>query len=342
MLFSNKTFVLSGANGWLGKSVLDYISGSAERYQTKFIDCNVIALVYNLESTINFSSNYDNLNLTCLEVDLINPDFRLLESALFNRDKNDIIFIHSAGLVHPKLFCKEWKSINELGSRNFFKIANHFSSHVVVISSNSPFGTNKDDRPFDEETEYNPFLGYGRSKWRMELLALNEISSPKLTILRPPWFYGPNQPVRQAKFYEMIRKGHFPIFGNKIFRSKAHVYNIAHAIFCSILNQRQQVLKLWIADNRPYNMKEISEIVSKAWVRKGKKVQIRGYVQLPSAISELFYICDYILQIFGLYNTSVHVLGELNKSIFCKIDGAKNLINYDPLYSLDDSIDELI
>ena len=33
-------------------------------------------------------------------------------------------------------------------------------------------------------------------------------------IIRPPWFYGPNQPNRQTKFYKMIRDGKVPIVGS--------------------------------------------------------------------------------------------------------------------------------
>ena len=40
---------------------------------------------------------------------------------------------------------------------------------VIVISSNSPCGTNSNnDYLFDENQKYNPYLNYGRSKMQME------------------------------------------------------------------------------------------------------------------------------------------------------------------------------
>ena len=342
MIFNNKTFVISGANGWLGRSILDYISGYASKYISEFKGCEVICLVYKLSDKYEFRNKYTNLNMKLFELDLYNPNFLNIEKVLSNRNKKDILFIHSAGLVHPVRGCKEWDMVNVIGSTNFFKLANLFSSHVVVISSNSPFGTNSDNSPFDERTEYKPYLGYGRSKWMMELAAIEEITSSKLTILRPPWFYGPNQPPRQNKFYELIRNDRFPLFDKNVIRSKAHVYNIAHAVFCSIDNQNQRVLKLWISDEKPYSIKEIISIITKAWIKKGKKNNGNGFVKLPSFFADLFYLIDCLLQFFGLYNSATHVLGELNKSIFCDISEARKSIKYNPTYNLENSIDDII
>ena len=45
---------------------------------------------------------------------------------------------------------------------------------IIVISSNSPCGNNQSNQEvFDEQSPYNPFMGYGKSKMAMEI-KLNE------------------------------------------------------------------------------------------------------------------------------------------------------------------------
>ena len=54
------------------------------------------------------------------------------------------------------------------------------------------------------------------SKMQMEM-AVNEFfraGKIETVIVRPPWFYGPNQPPRQSVFFRMIREGKAPIVGS--------------------------------------------------------------------------------------------------------------------------------
>ena len=40
---------------------------------------------------------------------------------------------------------------------------------VIIVSSNSPCGCNRDkDSLFDENSNYNPYMNYGKSKMLME------------------------------------------------------------------------------------------------------------------------------------------------------------------------------
>jgi nucleoside-diphosphate-sugar epimerase len=97
------------------------------------------------------------------------------------------------------------------------------------MSSNSPIGVSRNPfEVFDEESPYNPYMGYGRSKQAMEewlRAGANDKSLPQITIIRAPWFYGPEQPARQTRFFSMIKAGrsdhplgiganHFAVIGN--------------------------------------------------------------------------------------------------------------------------------
>ena len=57
-------------------------------------------------------------------------------------------------------------------------------------------------------------MKYGISKMEMEnYLASDILINTHITILRTPWFYGPEQPSRQVKFFSLI-KVMFPIMGS--------------------------------------------------------------------------------------------------------------------------------
>ena len=81
---------------------------------------------------------------------------------------------------------------------------------------------------FDESSPYRPYMAYGRSKKLMEddLNAANASGAVETVILRPCWFYGPEQPPRQSTFFKMIREGKAPIVGDgEARRSMSYVDN---------------------------------------------------------------------------------------------------------------------
>src|SRR5262249_23731933 len=79
------------------------------------------------------------------------------------------ILFHTAGIIHPR-------RINEFYDTNLVRTQNLLQAAVaagvkraVVVSSNSPFGFNPHvDHLFDEDSSYQPYMNYGRSKMLME------------------------------------------------------------------------------------------------------------------------------------------------------------------------------
>ena len=128
------------------------------------------------------------------------------------------LIIHAAGLIHPKILTRDLYRVNVGGTKNILEAAKQVgASRVIVMSSNSPIGYSKNPRSvFDEETPFNSYMNYGRSKEMMEKYLNDHMLSrdePELVIIRAPWFYGPGQPSRQTEFFRMLKKGHFPILG---------------------------------------------------------------------------------------------------------------------------------
>ena len=76
-------------------------------------------------------------------------------------------------------------------------------------------------------------MNYGRSKMQMELAIKERQQQGKIetVIIRPPWFYGPNQPPRQTLFFQMVRDGKGPIVGNgENLRSMGYIDNLCQGL----------------------------------------------------------------------------------------------------------------
>ena len=143
---------------------------------------------------------------------------------------------------------------------------------------------------FDERSPYNPYLNYGKSKKLMEDLLQEAFHSRKIdtVVLRPCWFYGPGQPVRQTRFFRMIREGKVPIVGTgESKRSLSYVDNICQALLLAEKAEAARGRIYWIADRRPYTMNEIVGTVERLLEQEfGKKVAHRR-MHLPGFVSEI-------------------------------------------------------
>ncbi|MBZ0186871.1 MAG: NAD(P)-dependent oxidoreductase, partial [Candidatus Obscuribacterales bacterium] len=208
----------------------------------------------------------------------------------------------------------------------------------IHVSSNSPIGTNPTrDKLFDENSPYNPYMNYGKSKKEAEDLvnATFKKGTMETVIIRPPWFYGPGQPPRQSLFFTMIKNGKGPIVGGgDNLRSMAYVDNICQGLLLCELTEAANGQTYWIADRRPYTMNEIIDTIESLLENEfGLKVAHKR-LRLPGLASEVAYAVDSLIQSAGLYHQKFHVLSEMNKDIACSIEKAEKELGYDPKIEL--------
>ena len=326
---------ITGAAGWLGKNLIKYIINNSKSLGLEAFDAkNIHALC--LESD-------DASDIQQFGVNIHRGDVRNIESLKsFFTNANNSVVIHLAGIIHPKLKTSDFFDINYLGTRNVVEICQRNGvKKIVIMSSNSPIGCNKSNRDYDiftEESEFNPYMKYGKSKYVMEKWLWNFISknqSPKISIIRAPWFYGPNQPARQSLFFTMIKEGKFPIVGsgeNK--RSMAYTENLSQGIMLAATSDRADGKAYWIADEKPYTMNEIVLTIKNVLETEFNIKCSKKTIRLPSVVSDVAFLADKTLQGVGLYHQKIHVLSEMNKSIFCSIERAKQDLGYHPKYDL--------
>ena len=251
----------------------------------------------------------------------------------------DAPVFHAAGIIHPTRGVAQFEEVNAQGTRNVLAGAIKAGARRFVhVSSNSPIGVNPSpDHVFDEDAPYAPYMGYGRSK-KLAEDAVNEAHASgaiETAIIRPPWFYGPNQPERQTLFFRMIRDGKFPVLGTgEQRRSMAYVDNICQGLLLCDHVDAGKGRTYWIADLRPYPMSEIVDTVE-AVLRDDLGVKVTGKrFRLPGFVGDVAQAIDGSLQAMGVYHQKFHVLSEMNKTIACTVERAARELGYAPTVDL--------
>ena len=245
--------------------------------------------------------------------------------------------VHSAAVIHPGSVA-DFFSINAGGTERIVRGAlQRGLQRMVHVSSNSPIGTNPSpDEVFRDNEPYNPYYGYGASKMQAEVIVKDLLTAAAVpgTIVRPPWFYGPYQPERQARFLKTVRLGKFPLVGKGLNRrSMVYTEHLALGVRLASQTDRPGIGTYWIADPQPYTMLEILDAVREAARAEGLEV-VDKVMKLPNSAGVIAEKVDAALQKRGRYQQEIHVAGELNKNIACSIDGARRDLGYDPQVSL--------
>src|SRR5947208_16110853 len=167
---------------------------------------------------------------------------------------------HLCGIIHPRRV-RDLYAINVDGTRHVLAAAMEAGvRRVVAVSSNSPAGANPHpDHRFDEASPYRPYRHYGESKRRMEALVAEAGATGKVetVVRRPCWFYGPEQPARQTRFFSMIRDGKAPLVGRGTARrSMSYIDNTCQALPLADRSAAARRRPYWVAERRFYATSE--------------------------------------------------------------------------------------
>lgn len=314
------TVVVTGAAGWLGQNLVRALAPERRR---------VRALVLAAEEG-------PLLELAGPSVEVVVGDVRdpVVVDELFE-DAAGATVVHAAGVIHPAGRTRPFWDVNVGGTQLVLDRARRAGAgRFVHISSNSPFGAN--ERPtdrFTEDSPTNPYMGYGASKAEAESLVVRAAGAGDVdaVILRPPWFYGPWAPGRQAQFLGAIRRGRFPLVGDgSQQRSMIHTANLVAACLAAETATDVTGRAFWVADAEPYPLRDIFGGIREALAAEGLPVARRTIPSLPRFGAEVATRLDALLQAADRYVQPLHVLGELKDTIACDISRARAELGYDP------------
>mgnify|MGYP000402666413 CR=1 FL=1 len=331
---SRRTAIVTGANGWLGKglvhSIVHGIDGLNQFSENSFDKIRVLVLPEDDVTALQAISG---------NIDIVRGDVRSPSDCerLLNGFGGAVLF-HTAGIIHPRAI-KDFYEINLNGTLNVLHAAKNSNlKRAVIVSSNSPIGCNPvAGHLFDEESPFNPYMNYGRSKMLMEqgIIRVQEAGGLETVRIRAPWFYGPFQPERQTLFFQMIRDGKGPIVGDgRNLRSMAYIDNLAQGLLLAASKPIANGKVYWIADERPYSMNEIIDTIESVLELDFGIKCAHKRLRLPSIASDVAWVIDKSLQGVGLYHQKMHVLSEMNKNIACSIGLAQRELGYRPTVDL--------
>lgn len=333
MKFDFEDIFITGSNGWLGRQIVESLNTNDSNVLDleKPSDMKINCFIMDSDDVFFFNKYKHNINL--IKGDLRNQQD--IKKFLYSAKKS--LLIHTVGTIHPKKI-KDFYEINYYATIKLVEEAiKKDISKIIVISSNSPLGYNPNNRHlFNENSPYNPYMNYGKSKELMEKYLLKKIKQDiNITILRPPWFYGENMPERQMIFYKMVISGKFPIIGNGLnIRSLANVKNICQAIFLASIKEISKGKIYWIADEKNLNMLQIIDTIQKVFINEFKMEVNKSIIRFPYLFGQIFEFLDFFLQKLNIYSQKIHVLSELNKNIACDISLARRELGYNPKVDL--------
>ena len=329
-----KLALLAGGAGWLGRRLLAaLVEGLPELPE--------LAVPFHgaVRCLVRNDQERELVRRVTGEAECVRGDLRHADSlADFARGAGGATLFNCAGIIHPRRV-RELYQVNVEGTRNLLQQAARAGvGRFVHVSSNSPFGYHPDpDHRFDESSPYKPYMSYGRSKEQAELLVAGAGARGELetAIVRPPWFYGPGQPARQTSFFSLISRGRVPLVGGgRNLRSLAYLDNICQGLLLCARREPASGSIYWIADRRPYTMREIVDTVAEVMAEDFGLRVARAQMVLPGLVSEAARLVDGALQGLGLYSQKIHVLSEMNRNIACTIEKARHELGYQPTVEL--------
>lgn len=331
--------LVTGAPGWLGTRLVDVLLNGLSEVPALAgpTDRRVRCLVLRAANPAPLERLGPRVELTVGDL----SDGASIDT--FLADARGATLFHAAGVIHPTRGTKEFDEVNACGTLRLVDAAKQAGvKRFIYVSSNSPIGTNATrDGIFDETAPYNPYMGYGRSKMLGEqaVRAAHGHGGLETVVIRPPWFYGPGQPPRQDLFFTMVREGRVPIVGsgdNR--RSMAFIDNICQGLLLCERTEAASGQVYWIADRRPYPMNEIVDTIERVLERDFGVSVAHKRVRVPAAVSDIAWVADKALQSAGLYNSKVHVLSEMSRTIACSIEKAQRELGYDPKVDLEEGM----
>jgi UDP-glucose 4-epimerase len=245
-----KEIVLTGSNGYLGKSFLD-------KYNGKYLFEKFSLLNQNLEDI-----SFDNIE----------------------------VVLHCAALVHQKIehSYEKYHEINVGYPVELARLAKQNGvKQFVFISTIAVYG--EDEERLDENTICDPITPYGKSKLEAEnqLLELND-DNFVVSIIRPPMIYGKKAPGNIDSLVKLVKK--LPVIplgkiDNK--RSFISIQNLCY-IIDEIITQKQNGIFL-ASDDEPLSTSKLIELISKNLDKKIYLIKIPFFESLLKLVKPSFH-----------------------------------------------------
>ncbi len=235
---------------------------------------------------------------------------------------------------------KEAYAVNVEGTNNVLEAAKkHGVNHLIHCSTIGVHGTVM-EIPANEETPFNPTDLYQETKLIAEKRVwefYKETDLP-ITVIRPISLFGPGD-IRMLKLFKMIQKGRFVIVGDgEVLFHPAYIDDVVRG-FLLCLNNEKAMGEAFIIGGEGYlTLNELCKLIADQLNVAPPKLKV------PLApVLALATICEQICAPFGiappLHRRRVSFF-QNNRAF--SIEKAKQVLGYEPQYSLKEGIQKTI
>jgi len=184
--------------------------------------------------------------------------------------------IHNAGVVKAKRKGAFFR-VNAGGTKSLFEAIEKHNlqvKKVVYISSGAVAGPSPAGRQLTEKDEPHPLTAYGRSKLAGERVALSFSNKFNVLSLRPSGVYGPGD-KEIFSFFDIVNRRIKPFVGSPERRLQlVHVDDLCRAVFLAVTAETKSGEVYFVAENRPYSMRELIALLEKGCGKKAFPVRV--------------------------------------------------------------------
>lgn len=239
-----KDYIISGANGFLGKNLVNYIK--------QHTDNNCSAVSRKEENLVDVKDQFDHIF-----------NYQTLQDHQGGFES----YIHLAGKVYDlnkDVDFLDYEISNvHLTKRIFDRFLKDEAAKHFVFMSTIHVLTDKPSRILDESYSPRPVTGYGRSKLMAEKYLLENITEGKnLYIVRPSMIHGPENKGNLNLLYTLVQKGlpyPFGSINNK--RTFTSIDNLCFIIL-ELINQDCPSGIYHVADDEPTYTHDLVKMIA--------------------------------------------------------------------------------
>jgi nucleoside-diphosphate-sugar epimerase len=239
--------------------------------------------------------------------------------------------LHAAAVIHVR-HIRDYYAVNTDGTR---RLAAHAAragvKRFVYVSSNAAGGRSPGPKSVMREADLDrPLSHYGRSKRLAEKWLLETPGPMEAVVLRPCMFYGPPVPSRHVEVYKRIVHSRMPLVGGGAYaRSLVYIDNLVQCVRLALVKPAAAKSVYYVADREPYTTREVIVAMARAL-----GVEAR-FLRLPAIAATAAYEADRLLSMFGVYQQTLHLVGEGNWNVGVSVEKARRELGYEPKVSID-------
>ncbi|MCW8933967.1 MAG: NAD(P)-dependent oxidoreductase [Gammaproteobacteria bacterium] len=254
----------------------------------------------------------------------------------------DVVF-HCAALSSVWGSPEDFELVNVQGTQNVLECCEKWSvKKLVYVSSTSVYFDYRDKTNIKEsESLHHGFVNnYARTKYQAEVLLLTEKKNTEVVIIRPRGIIGDGDTSIMPRILRIADKGFFPLINKgQATVDLTYVKNVAHALILAgeKLNINGKCFN--ISNFEPLSVKELLQRVLKA--RKKKCSLVPVDYRFMYGIAKLMEVISIRLSL-GEPSITCYGVGLLAKTQTLDIEAAKNVLGYEPVYSMDYAIEKYL